>query len=165
MRRREEGFTLIEVVIATAIMSVIVGAMTMATTTLMTNTPLSADHHIVLCQVQNAGYRIACDVQMAENVTFDDPSGFPLTLNIPIDTDENNDGSVVYLFDGNKLKRQFYDSSATLLAEALIAEGVVVDNTTFSIQGSSVYELSIKASRDGVVVERSYEIVKRIGSR
>ena len=69
------------------------------------------------------------------------------------------------MLGGNKLKRQLYDSTSTLIGEILIAEGVVTDNTTFGIQDSDVYVLTIKASRDEVTVERTYEIVKRIGSR
>ena len=164
MTRREEGFTLIEAVIATAIMSVVIAAIAMTTTTIMANSALSADRQFVMRQVQNAGYRIACDVQMADNVTFS-TGGFPLTLNIPVDTDDNNDGSAVYYFDGDKLKRQLYDSTSTLIGEALIADDVLTDNTTFSTQAPDTYLLTIRASRSDVDVLRSYEIVKRIGTR
>jgi len=77
---------------------------------------------------------------------------------IPVDTDENNDYSVDYLFDGNKLKRQVYDSSQTLVSENLIAEYVNTEDTTFDIRDSNVYELTIKASKDEAVAEGSYQV-------
>lgn len=165
MKRGEEGFTLIEVIIALVIMAIIMPVMTMTTTALVTYHQKANDHNIALNQVQNAGGWISRDVQMARNVIFDEPSGFPLTLDVPIDTDENNDHRVVYLFGSNKLKRQVYDSSETLTAETLIAEYINTEDTTFDIRDSNVYELAIRASKGEAVVEKTYEIVKRIGYR
>ena len=158
MKRREEGFALIEVLISVALLSIIMPVVTMTTANLLTNCQKANDHNVVLHQVQNAGYWISRDVQMAKNVVFDDPSGFPLTMVIPVDTDENNDYSVDYLFDGNKLKRQVYDSSQTLVSENLIAEYVNTEDTTFDIRDSNVYELTIKASKDEAVAEGSYQV-------
>jgi len=165
MKRKEKGFTLIEVIIAIAISGMIMAALAMTTATLLTNHRRSTDQNIVLPQVQNAGSWISRDVQMAKDVVFDNPSGFPVTLDIPIDTDENNGHSIVYLFDGNKLKRQVYDLSDTLISETLIARHINVEDSTFGIQDFNIYKLTIKASRDKAVVERSYEIVQRLGSR
>ena len=165
MKRREKGFTLVEVIIAIAISGMIMAALAMTTVTLLANHRRSTDQNIVLPQVQNAGCWISHDVQMAKDVIFDNPSGFPLTLDIPIDTDKNNDESVVYLFDGNKLKRQVYDLSDTLISETLIARYINVEDSTFGIQDSNIYKLTIKASKDKTVVEKSYEIVQRLGAR
>ena len=101
---------------------------------------------------------------MAENVIFDDPSGFPLTLEIPVDTDESNDYRVDYLFDGDKLKRQVYDSLETLTSETFIAENIDVQNTAFSAVDSSTYSLTVKVIKGDVILERSYEVSQRLGS-
>lgn len=164
IRRKEKGFTLIELVVGLAIMSVIIVAMGMTITTLVTNFQGTTERSVVLRQVQNAGYSISHDVQMAENVTLDETNGFPLTLDIPVDTDENNDYSVNYLFDGNKLKRQVYDSSDTLIKETVVAEYIDVDETTFTALGSNTYELSVRASTGEAVAERSYQVEQRLGS-
>lgn len=164
MQRSEKGFTLIEVMIAVAIMGLIMPVMTMTTTTLLTNHQQANDHNIVLHQVQNVGYWISRDVQMAKDVTFTDPGGFPLTLDIPVDTDESNDYSVDYLFDGNKLKRQVYDSSDTLILETLIAEYIDVQDTTFSTLGSNIYNLTVKVSKGEVVMERCYKVSQSLSS-
>jgi len=117
-----------------------------------------------LREVQNAGYSISRDVQMAENITLDGTSGFPLILDIPVDTDPNNDYSVNYLFDGNKLKRQVYDSSHTLIKEAPVAEYIDVNATTFTALGSNTYQLTVKACSGEAVAERSYQVKPRLGS-
>ena len=164
IRRREKGFTLIEVIVALAIISVIIVALSMTITTIVTNSQGTTERSVVLRQVQNAGYSISRDVQMAEDVTLDGTSGFPLILDIPVDTDENNNYSVNYLFDGDKIIRQVYDSSHTLIKENMVAECIDVDATTFTDLGTNTYELTVKACNGEAVAERSYQIKQRLGS-
>jgi prepilin-type N-terminal cleavage/methylation domain-containing protein len=164
IRRREKGFTLIEVIVALAIMSIIIVAMGMTITTVVTNSRGTTERNVVLCQVQNAGYSISRDVQMADDVTLDGTSGFPLILDIPVDTDENNNYSVNYLLDGDKIIRQVYDSSDTLIREGSVAEYIDVGATTFSALSFNTYELTVKACDGETVAERSYQIKQRPGS-
>ena len=163
IRRGEKGFTLIEAIVSLAITSLIVMVLTMAIVTLVKNSPATTERSVTLRQVQNAGYVISRDVQMAENVTLDGESGFPLTLDIPVDTDENNDYSVDYLFDGNKLIRQVYDFSHTLIEETVVAEYIDTDETIFSLLSSNTYQFTIKASKGEAVTERSYRVIQRLG--
>jgi len=135
----------------------------MTITTLVTNSQGTTERSVVLRQVQNAGYSISRDVQMAEDVTLDGTSGFPLILDIPVDTDENNNYSVNYLFDGDKIMRQVYDSSYTLIKETPVAEYIDVGATTFSALGTNTYELMVKACNGEAVAERSYQIKQRLG--
>jgi len=165
MKRREKGFTLLEVLIGVAIMAIVVGAVAMTTTTLLLNEGQAAGQNTALPQVQNAGYWISRDVQMARNVVFDDPD-FLLSLDIPVDTDENNDYTIDYLFDGDKLKRRVYDSLGTLTSETFIAEYIDTSNTTFSAldADAGLYKLTVRASRDETGATRSYEISQRLSS-
>jgi prepilin-type N-terminal cleavage/methylation domain-containing protein len=164
IRRREKGFTLIEVLVGLAIMSVIILAMGMTVTTIVTNSRGTTERSVVLREVQNAGYSISRDVQMADDVTLDGTSGFPLILDIPVDTDENNNYSVNYLLDGDQIIRQVYDSSDILIRERAVAEYIDVGATTFSALSFNTYELTIKAYNGEAVAERSYQIKQRIGS-
>jgi len=164
MKRGEKGFTMIELLIGVAIMSVIAVPLMMATTTLLTNPQRTTDQNVVLHEVRNAGHWISRDVQMARSVNATDTDRFPLTLSIPVDTNEDNDYSIDYLFDGSKLKREVYDSLETLISETLIADYIDTDNTTFSDLGSSLYKLTVRAARGETAVTRSYEVSSRVSS-
>ncbi|HUV56975.1 MAG TPA: prepilin-type N-terminal cleavage/methylation domain-containing protein [Dehalococcoidales bacterium] len=72
MKQGEEGFTLIEIVMVIAIIALIVSAAMMATFQVVRGTERSNDHMTAVNQVQNAGYWISRDTQMAENVTAGD---------------------------------------------------------------------------------------------
>ena len=162
MKRWEKGFTLLEMLIVLAITGVIVGPLTMATISLLTNPQRSADLNVVLSQVQSAGHWISRDVQMSRTVTPGGSTGLePLTLTIPVSDDANDDLTVKYLFDGNKLKREVRDAS-TLISETLIANFVDTADTSFVDLGSGLYKLTIKASRSETAITRGYEVGQRV---
>ncbi len=90
MKPGEKGFTVIELLLVVAITGVIIAPLTMATITLLTSPQRTTDQGITVREVQNAGYWISRDVQMARSVNPTEPSGFPLTLHIPVDPEETN---------------------------------------------------------------------------
>ena len=161
MKRGEKGFTLLEVLIGVAIMAIVVGAVAMTTTTLLLNEGQAAGQNTALPQVQNAGYWISRDVQMARTVTLGEPGVF-LRLDIPMDNTPEHDYTIIYSFDGDKLKRQKHDSSGT--SETFIAEYIDTGNTTFSAldADAGLYKLTVRASRDETGATRSYEISQRL---
>jgi prepilin-type N-terminal cleavage/methylation domain-containing protein len=159
---REKGFTLIEMLIVLAITGAIVGPLAMATTTLLTSPQRSTDQNVVLSQVQNTGYWISRDVQMARTVTPSGPTGFPLSFKVPVDDNEDNDLTIDYSFDGSKLKREFYDSSPALISETLIADCIATANTTFIELDPCLYKLTVMAVLGDAVVTRSYEVEQRV---
>jgi len=163
-RRGERGFTLIDLVMAIAIMGIIMPGIAMTTVGILKNHQKAGDAYIVLQQVQNTGYWIMHDIQAADNVTLGNPNGFPVTLIVPVDTEASNDRKVVYTFDGDKLKRQVYDFSDTLIMEMLIAQYIDMSQTTITSGGLKSYELTARASRNEMAVERSYRIRQRLGA-
>ncbi len=165
MKRWQQGFTLIEMLVVTAIIGTVVVAVGMTTTTLLLNYKQPSTLETLLHQVQNAGYQMPRDIQMSSNVTLSEPSGFPVTINIPVDQDTNNDYYVIYLLDGDKLKRQQYDSSDNLTAETIIAQYVNADNTTFITFESpleDLYKLTVRVSKDEETVTANYEAKRRL---
>jgi len=163
MRQRQKGFTLLELLLVLAITGVIIAPLTMATITLLTSPQRLADQGVVLQQVQNVGYWLSRDVQMARGVNPTVPNGgFPLTLTIPVDDNPDNDYTIDYVFDGSKLKRRVYDSGDNLTSETFIADYIDTDNTTFSDPGSGTYKLSIRSVKGEAAVTRGYEVSQRL---
>ena len=162
MKRGEMGFTLLEVLVVLAITGVIIWPTAMAVTTLLTNPQRSADQNVVLHEVRNAGYWISRDVQMSKTVTPNGPGVF-LTLVIPVSSNQTDDRSVDYLFDGSKLKRkEYYKSSDTLISETLIADYIVTDKTTFSAVDVGLYRLTVRAAKGEAAVTINYEVSQRL---
>jgi prepilin-type N-terminal cleavage/methylation domain-containing protein len=166
MKRRQNGFTLLEIVVASAIMAVVVGAIAGTLTVLLLNYGQAAGQNSVLPQVQNAGYWITRDVQTSRNVTATAPHGFPLSLKIPADINEEHDNRIEYIFEGNMLKRQFYDSSNHLLSETLIASYLDTDSCAFATVNATTgyYQLTITATREKEAVTRVYDMSRRLPS-
>ena len=162
--KKEKGFTLLEAVVGVGIMALIVSALAITTTTLLLNHGRAAEQNVALPQVQNAGYWITRDVQTARNITTTAPNGFPLNIKVPVDMDPVNDNTVIYSFAGNKLKRELYDSTPTLISQTFIADYIDIANTTFSIldPDTGFYKLTVTAVRNRGGVTMSYEIGQRL---
>jgi len=166
MKKREKGFTLLEIVVGSAIMAVVAGAIAATLTTLFLNYGQAAGQNSALPQVQNAGFWITRDIQTSRNVTAGGSNGFPITLKIPVDINEANDNRIEYVFYGQKLKREFYDASDNLIAETLIADYMNTDNCFFSTVNATqgYYRLTVSASREGETVTRVYDTSQRLPS-
>ena len=135
------------------------------TSTLLMNYGLASEQNTSLPQVQSAGHWISRDVHMARTVTPGGANGFPLSLSIPIDDDENNDSTIEYVFDNDKLKRNLYDSEMTLITETHVADYIDIDNTSFTtlVAITGHHELTVTAHRSRAGVTRSYGISQRLG--
>jgi len=166
MIKGQKGFTLLELVVGSAIMAVVVGAIATTLTLLFLNYGQAAGQNTALPQVQNAGFWVSRDVQMSRNVTATAPNGFPLTLKIPVDIDAANDNRIEYVFYGQKLKREFYNSSDNLLSETLVADYIDTGNTIFSSVNATKghFRFTVCASREGEGVTRVYDISRRLPS-
>ena len=134
MRQDEHGFNTIEVIVALLIISVIaLGAgMTIFQVTKVTE---QADAHMTATrQVQNAGYWISRDAQMADDVTTDNLSGtdfLVLGWTEVDDSDDTTDHTVTYFFEDlsggiGALKRN-HSSSDGLNKNTLIAQYIYYD--------------------------------------
>ncbi len=162
MRKGQRGFTLIEMLVVLGIVGAVVVAVAMTTTTLLLNYKQPSTQQILLQQVQQAGFQMPRDIQMSNDVTLGGSNGFPVTINIPVDQDTNNDYHVDYLLDGDTLKRRQFDSSDNLTAETIIARYVDADNTVFESPLEGLYKLTIRVSLDEETVTASYEARRRL---
>jgi len=135
MKQSEKGFTLIELIGAIAVMALIALAVTAVTFQVLKVAGQSNDQMTAIPQVQNAGYWISLDTQMAESIFVDnlEPPNF-IILNWTEHDYEGGDPTyhwVTYFFedlsDGiGKLKRN-HRSSAGADDETLIAQHIYYD--------------------------------------
>jgi len=81
IHKNQQGFTLIELIVAIAITALIIGVIVMSIFQVFTVNALSSNHMKAVRQVQNAGYWISRDTLMAQDVSpFPDADGFPLDV-------------------------------------------------------------------------------------
>ncbi|MBN1643524.1 MAG: prepilin-type N-terminal cleavage/methylation domain-containing protein [Dehalococcoidales bacterium] len=165
MRNRQEGFTLLEMIISVGIAGLVIVAAGMTLTTIYLNSQQPTDQHSLLQQLQNAGYQMPRDIQMSNEVLLGDDNGFPITINIPVDQNTDNDYRVIYLIDGNELKRQQFDSSDNLIIENVLAQYLDIDDTTFESFEETLdgwYRFTVTLAKNDEMVSASYEARRRL---
>jgi len=152
----QRGFTMIEVIMALAVTAIITGGITMTIFQVFDGNTRSSNHMIAVRQVQNAGYWISHDTQMAQSVALTaGPDGFPLTLTWA-DWDSGDVHKVVYtLLADNKLQREHYTNlnpdATTFVAEYIDpdpaktncyedADGVLIFTVTATVGSGSQEE-------------------------
>lgn len=165
MKQRQKGFTLLEIVVALGIVGAVVASIAMTITTLLMNSQQPGTQQILLLQVQQAGYQMPRDINMSNNVTLSGAKGFPFTINIPVDQNQNNDYHVDYLLDGDKLKRRQFNSSDNLTAETLLAQYVDTGNTVFESPAVGLYRLTLRVSLGEEAVTVFYEARHRLTTK
>jgi len=168
INKNQRGFTLIELMIAIAITGIITGGITMTIFQVFSGNARSSNHMTAVRQVQNAGYWISHDTQMAQNVVPDPgDTGFPLTLTWS-DWDSGDVHQVIYtLLVDNKLQREHY-TNLNLDATTIVAEYIDPDETSCVWDdGTGTLTLTVTATVGGwqpASETRVYEVIPRPGS-
>jgi len=126
LNKDQRGLTLIELVIAIALVGVITGGITMTILQVFTMNTRTSNHMTAVRQVQHAGFWVSPDVQMALSVNASAGSGFPLTL-IWLEGGSNDVHEVIYTLEDmpsggfERLQREHYIESeldsTTIVAE------------------------------------------------
>lgn len=140
----QQGFTLIEVLVALAITGIIgLGAAT-TTVQVLNQGARNSDYTTASSHAMNAVYWISRDTQMSQTVTPDGVSGFPLTLEW---TEwDSSEYQVIYSLDDDRLMRT-YSVNGGELNETLVAQYInsVSDNTTCE-DISGVFRVTVTAT-------------------
>ncbi|MGA7677256.1 MAG: prepilin-type N-terminal cleavage/methylation domain-containing protein [Dehalococcoidia bacterium] len=167
LKTTEKGFTLIEVLVALAILGAIMGVMSAAVISIMKVNTQNTEWNVNLRQVQNAGHWISRDALMAQ-VVSDNKTGVFLALTWS-DWDGNS-YNVDYVLNVNDstLTRQLnvrHLDGSTDDSTLLIAKYIDPAFTTCSWDGDeNNLTVTIKASLHGNkdrYVKRTYEISPR----
>ena len=163
----------VEVIVVIGIMALVAAAMTMSVFQMTTGTEQSSSYITAVRQVQNAGYWISHDGQMAESVDTDNLTPPAFLILKWTDWGYDSDSiyhSVVYsvenVFEGvGKLRRTHEDSEGTS-EETLVAEHIYYNpgdpgNTTKASCDGCVLTAKIVAMFGDVEETREYKIYPR----
>jgi len=174
MKRNQKGFTVIELAVAVAIIALIGSAAATTTFQVIAGAERSSDHMAAVWQVQNAGYWIGHDAQMAEDVVVDNleyPNFLVLTwTEKDYDKDDSTYHSVTYFFEDlsngvGKLKRDHRSSAGanqcSLVAECIYYDPDDLDNTSKASYQSPVLTVKLTAIFGEAQESREYQITKR----
>ncbi len=140
INKNQRGFTLIELLVAIAITGLITGGLTMTIFQVFDVNALTSNHMTAVRQVQNAGYWVSHDAQMAQSVVITGVSGFPLILTWT-DWETGDEYKVDYdLLVDNELKRSHFindgEPSGTLVAQ-------YIDSANCEFSGGSAFSLPV----------------------
>jgi len=175
MKPGEKGYTLIELMVAITIIVLASGAAAAAIFQIFRGIERNNDYMTAVRQVQNAGYWISRDAQMALSVNTTDNMTLPDFLGLNW-TEWDAEGepsyhSVIYSFedltDGTgKLKRTYSStgtSTQTLIAQYIYYNPDDTDNTTKVSYESPVLTVQLTAIFEGTQEIREYRIKRRAG--
>jgi len=128
LNKNQKGFTLIELIAVIAITGVILGGIVATIFQLFSVNARSDNHMLAVRQVQNAGYWVSRDVQMAKRVEpTADEDGFPLDVVWQAwGTTDPGDATlheVTYTLLGNgELERSHWDDYTGETSEIVVAQ-------------------------------------------
>jgi len=108
INKNQGGYTLIELIVALAIIAFITGGIAMTIFQVITIEARTSNHMTAVRQVQTAGYWISHDGQMAQQVEAPDPDGFPLTLTWEEYVGHVEHQVVYSMINNSELQREHY---------------------------------------------------------
>ena len=170
MKQGEKGFTLVELLVATTIIVLATGAAGAATFQVFKGTERNNNYMTAVRQVQNAGYWISRDAQMAQSVTADNltsPDFLILNWTERDYADEPTYHTATYFFqdvtDGiGKLKRNHWSSAGandeTLIAEYIYYDPDDLDDTSKADYQAPALTVQLTAVCDEAMETREYRI-------
>lgn len=118
IHRSQRGFTLIEMLVAVALVGIITLGISAATMQILTINTRASNHMIAVRQVQQAGREVSNDALQAQIIDPGEDWGFPLTLTWA-EWGGNYTHEVVYDFEDDRLWR----------SHSLKDEGTVIEET------------------------------------
>jgi prepilin-type N-terminal cleavage/methylation domain-containing protein len=140
INKDQKGFTLLEMLLAILIGSLIAGGITATIFQVVIGSARTNNHMIAVRQVQNAGYWVSHDAQMAQKVVLArDADGFPL-LTLEWTDWYGTPNEIHYFIEGGDLKRQVVSPQAS---ETTVARFIDPDSakTKCQLTGGGTFAL------------------------
>ena len=183
--RNQIGFALVEMLVGVSVIGFIGAGLFMTTFQTLDISNKNSGYMMAIKQVQNAGYWVSGDAQMAQTIDIDDDTGTPenevLTLSWVgwerKDASDNQyiDSSTVrYTHDDNQFTRRLkvttekYGSNGTLIATTEEQKTTIVaqhiTGLSVAIGANNKLAITITASVEDAQETKSYEITPRPSS-
>lgn len=157
----QKGYSLIEMVIFLALAGILGAGITTFAVQTITETNRSSAYMQAIQQVENAGYWVSRDVQMAQAVTPGPNAGFPLLLTW---TDINqNTFQVTFTLSGGQIQRSLVENGGAPL-QTLVAQSINATPTLTSccyVNGLLTFNATATVGTSSI--SRTYQIKKRPG--
>ena len=160
LKTNQKGFTLIEILIAVAIVGLIAAGAAGATVQIVQSTDTTA-HMLAVRQVQTAGYWVSTDALQARNVTAPGPTGFP--LNLQWTDSESHNHNMTYTLEpmDGLYKLQRSDGATNIVVGRYLTDDTICSwNPTARVLTFTV-EASVTGARGPETETRTYEIEPR----
>jgi prepilin-type N-terminal cleavage/methylation domain-containing protein len=143
LRKGEKGLTLLELIIAIAITSLITGGIATIVYQIYTGSTRSANHMVAVREVQDTGYWLSEYAYSAQNATITGTSGFPLILQW-VNFDPSGKHKIVFNLDSSGLRGSYYvndvlDSART--GKIPVFEFINSTQTNCQVSGGSDFSL------------------------
>lgn len=174
MRLRDKGYTILELAFTIGVIALISTAALLVIFQIFRSNERSNDYVTSLRQVENAGYWISRDAQMAQSVTANELTLPDFLIINWTEWDASGDSiyhSVRYFFeditdDVGTLKRHHWSSGGaneqTPVARYIYCNSDNVTYTSYASYHSPVLEVRITSLCDDALESREYQIVRRV---
>ena len=168
LKKGEKGFTLVELLIVIAITGLIAGGITMTIFQVFNMNTRTTNRMTAVRQVQQAGFWVSPDVQMAQSVNASGSSSF-LTLNWTewaVGNTTGNNHTVIYTLvdmssgELKKLQREHYINYPNLDSTTMVAEYIDPYQTSFVPEGNG-FKFTVTATVGEESETRLYEVKRR----
>ena len=171
IHKNEEGFTLIEILIALGIFGLVAAAVS-GTVVQIIQSNRSADHMTALRHVQSAGYWVSYDGVQAQQVTTSASPGLPFTLSWT-DLDDNDTHEVEYSLqdmsagDLDYLQRkeivngETADPIITIVGQYIDPNNTSCEPVDQELSDGETFTFTVTATMNQQTETRTYEIKPR----
>jgi prepilin-type N-terminal cleavage/methylation domain-containing protein len=158
LKKDQKGLTLLELIIAIAITSLIIGGITLSVDQIFTGSTRSANHMVAVREVQDTGYWLSTYSYTSQNTTITGTSGFPLILQW-IDFNENKWQKIVFNLTGSGLRGSYYVDNGTGYGLDSVRTGKIpvfefINSTKTNCQVSGGSDFSLPVSGNKFVITR-----------
>jgi type II secretory pathway pseudopilin PulG len=158
--KRQKGYSLIETIAGLALTCIlIIGLTTFAVQTVTLSARANNRMH-TMTQIENTGYWVSRDVQMAENLTLGGSAGFPLQLAYK-DTDQN-EYKVTYNITDGQMQRNLIKNDEDPV-QILIMQSVNASPSYTNLSyADGLLTLNITSTYKNSEISKNYQIKKRL---